>query len=410
MIATARPPRCKPGEISAKDLFEWVRKNTSNGGWQEVTTRGIMPHMLTRTERTIRRSMLQFRWVVIAVLAVLLSGVAFGASSEADVYYDGEEEQFLQLINEYRQSNGVGPLTLSDTLSVASERHSEDMGEYNFFAHDTVKSSYYPAYSEPWDRMKAEGYDYNTFKGENIAAGYETAEKVLQGWRNSPSHNHAMLDGNYHAIGIARVHVPGSKFGWYWTTDFGGVVEPASSTPDVPEDDPQALGAPEKLAEPTEVRPAVPVRDLGELENGTMQGQGAWKQKAKDGAKLILDDGYARLGGYHRGRDDFYQKIRISKDSEMLGYDIKITTDERERPFDRLVVRLTNKDGKQLAVLTKYTGEDAGRWRREKLDLSRFVGRTVYLSFYVETDPTQLTTFYLDNLLLREPAEPPTSE
>ncbi len=330
--------------------------------------------------------MLQFRWVVIAVLAVLLSGVAFGGSSEAADLYDAEEEQFLQLINEYRQDNGVGPLTLSDTLSVASERHSEDMGKYNFFAHDTVKSSYYPAGSPPWTRMAAEGYEFNTFKGENIAAGFETAEEVLQGWRNSPSHNHAMLDGNYHAIGIARVHIPGSKFGWYWTTDFGGVVEPAS----------RASGD-------------VPLDDLGELENGTMHGQGAWKQKANDGAKLILDDGYARLGGYHRGRDDLHQKIQVSKDSELLAYGIKITTDERERPFDRLVVRLTNRDGKQLAVLKRYTGEDAGKWRRERLDLTRFVGRTVHLSFYVETDATQLTTFYLDNLLLREAAQAPTS-
>ena len=354
--------------------------------------------------------MLQFRWVVIAVLAVLLSGVAFGGSSEAADLYDAEEEQFLQLINEYRQDNGVGPLTLSDTLSVASERHSEDMGKYNFFAHDTVKSSYYPAGSPPWNRMAAEGYEFNTFKGENIAAGFETAEEVLQGWRNSPSHNHAMLDGNYHAIGIARVHIPGSKFGWYWTTDFGGVVEPASrASGDVPVDDPQAQGAPEKLAGPTVERPAGPARDLGELENGTMHGQGAWKQEAKDGAKLILDDGYARLGGYHRGRDDLHQKIRVSKDSELLAYGIKITTDERERPFDRLVVRLTNRDGKQLAVLKRYTGEDAGKWRRERLDLSRFVGRTVHLSFYVETDATQLTTFYLDNLLLREAAQAPTS-
>jgi uncharacterized protein YkwD len=367
-----------------------------------MAIRCIMPLMRTRTERTIRRSMLRFWLVVIAVLAVLLSGVAFSKSSEAAGPYDVEEEEFLQIINEYRQDNGVGPLTLSDTLSVSSERHSEDMGKYGFFAHDTVKSSYYPARSQPWDRMKAEGYDYNTFKAENIAAGYETAEQVFQGWRNSPSHNHAMLDGNYRAIGIGRVHLPGSKFGWYWTTDFGGVVEPAPGAPDVPVDDPQAQGAPQKLAEP--------LRDLGELENGTMHGQGVWKQRAKDGAKLILDDGYARLGGYHRGRDDLYQKIRIAKDSELLAYDIKITTDERERPFDRLVVRLTNKDGKQLAVLKKYTGEDAGKWRREKLDLSRFVGRTVYLSFYVETDPTQLTTFYLDNLLLREAAQAPTSE
>jgi hypothetical protein len=141
-----------------------------------------------------------------------------------------------------------------------------------------------------------------------------------------------------------------------------------------------------------------------------MHGQGVWKQEAKDGAMLILDDGYARLGGYHRGRDDLHQKIRVSKDSGLLAYDIKIATAERESPSDHLVVRLTNKDGKQLAALKKYTGEDAGKWRREQLDLSRFAGRTVYLSFYVETDPTRLTTFYLDNVVLREPLEAPTSE
>ena len=368
-----------------------------------------MPLMKARADRTIRWSTLRHKLVVIAVLSVLIS-VAFGQSSEAEVSYDLEEKEFLQLINEYRQNNGVGPLTLSDTLSLSSERHSEDMGKYNFFAHDTVESSYYPVGAEPWDRMKAEGYAYNTFKGENIATGYETAEDVFEGWRNSPSHNHAMLDVNYHAIGIARVYMPGPKHDWYWTTDFGGVVEPATHAPDVPEDDPQAQAAPEKLAEPAEARPPEAVRDLGGLENGTMHGQGAWKQKAKDGAKLILDDGYARLGGYHSGRDDLYQKIRVSTESELLAYAIKITTAARERPSDRLVVRLTDKDGKQLAVLKKYTGEDARKWHRERLDLSRFVGQTVYLSFYVETDPTKLTTFYLDNLLLREAARAPTSE
>ena len=367
--------------------------------------------MLPWRERTIGGSTLRFRWVVIAVLAVVLSGVAFGESSEAVGTYDEEEEQFLQIINNYRQSNGVGSLTLSDMLSVSSERHSEDMGTYGFFAHDTVESSYYPTGSSPWNRMAAEGYDYNTSKAENIAAGFETAEEVFQGWRNSPSHNDAMLGGNYHAIGIARVYIPGSEFGWYWTTDFGGVVEPAPLAPgEVPADDPQAQGAPEEPAEATEERPLEPLTDLDGLENGTMDGQAVWEQEAEDGANLILDDGYARLGGYHLGRDDLYQKIRVAEDSELLAYDIKITTEERERPLDHLVVRLTDEDGKQLAVLKEYTGEDAGEWRHERLDLSRFVGWTVYLSFYVETDPTELTTFYLDNLLLREAAQAPTSE
>jgi uncharacterized protein YkwD len=347
--------------------------------------------------------MLRYRWVVIAVLAVLLSGVAAGERSDAAVSHDAEEQQFLQLINEYRHNNGLGPLTLSDTLSVSSERHSEDMARYRFFAHDTVKSSYYPADSRPWDRMAAEGYGYNTFKGENIAAGYETAEEVFEGWRESPSHNSAMLDGNYMTMGIGRISLPEYGGRWYWTTDFGGVVEPASRAPgDAPAGDPPAQEAPEK--------PAEPVEDLGEIENGAMRGQSVWKQEAEDGADLILDDGYARLGGYNRGRDNLHQKIRVAKDSELLAYDIKIDADARNDPSDRLVVRFTDEEGKPVANLKRYTAEDAGKWKRERLDVSRFAGRTVYLSFYVKTNPTRLTTFYLDNLVLRERAEAPTSE
>ena len=40
-----------------------------------------------------------------------------------------------------------------------------------------------------------------------------------------------MLDGDQRVIGIARVEVPGSEHGWYWTTDFGSEVEPTSYTP-----------------------------------------------------------------------------------------------------------------------------------------------------------------------------------
>jgi hypothetical protein len=254
--------------------------------------------------------------------------------------------------------------------------------------------------------MAAEGYEYRTFKGENIAAGYDTAEESFKAWRESPSHNHAMLDGNYKAIGIGRVNVPGSIHGWYWTTDFGGVVDATSRAP---ANGRPAQSPPEEPKEPVE-KPAKPVEDLGRIENGEMNGESVWQQKAADGANLILDDGYARLGGYNDGRDLLRQKIRVRENSDLLAYGLKVETDERHHPFDRLVVRLSDGEGKQLAVLEKYTDEDARKWRREKVNLSRFVGRTVYLSFYVDTDPTRLTTFYLDNVVLEDRKPAPRSE
>ena len=164
--------------------------------------------MQTRPERAFDENRPRYRWVVVVVAAVLISVLAAGNSGTAATSYDSEELQFLGLINEYRQERGVGALILSDTLAVAAERHSQDMGEYDFFAHNTASSSYYRVGAQPWGRMAAEGYDYNPIKGENLATGTATAEEAFEAWRNSPSHNAAMLDGRYRVIAIARVYAP----------------------------------------------------------------------------------------------------------------------------------------------------------------------------------------------------------
>ena len=345
-----------------------------------------MPLVLLFTDRMSKGSALRYLSVAAAVFTVLIASlVAAGKSGAEANSYDSEELRFLRLINEYREDNGVGPLLLSDTLAVSAERHSQDMASYHFFAHNTVSSSYYPRGSRPWNRMAAEGYDYNTFKGENIAVGYETAERSFTAWRNSPSHNAAMLNGKYRVIGIARINVPGSR--WYWTTDFGGVQDPASHTPD---ESPQARNTDEKPAPKPEDGPGI--------ENGEMNGQEVWEQEAGDGEDLIVD-GRALLGDYDDGEDDLRQEIRVGETTE-LSYDIRIETNEHRHPSDRLLVRLTNREGEQLAVLREYSDGDAGGWRRETIDLSRFAGRTVYLSFLVETDPMLRTAFYLDKVTL----------
>ena len=136
------------------------------------------------------------------------------------------------------------------------------------------------------------------------------------------------------------------------------------------------------------------------MENGSMNTRAVWRQKATDGADLILEGGYARLGGYDNGTDYLSQEIRVGKDTRLI-YVLRIKTEERRRPSDRLLVRLINEEGKQLAVLRRYTDEDAGERRRPKVDLSRFAGQTVYLSFRARTDGAKPTTFYVDNVDLK---------
>jgi len=129
---------------------------------------------------------------------------------------DSEEQAFLQLINTYRQQNGLQPLNLSPTLTTAAELHSQDMADKNYFSHTSLDGRTYV------QRIRGAGYTYDTWLGENIAAGYSTAEAVFNGWKSSPPHNTNMLRPEFNVIGIGRAYNASSNYKWYWTTDFGG--------------------------------------------------------------------------------------------------------------------------------------------------------------------------------------------
>ena len=134
---------------------------------------------------------------------------------------DSEEQYFLTLINNYRQSNGLQPLQVSISLTNASKWFSNDMASKNYFPSDHVDS----LGRGPSQRMADFGYNYNTWWGENIAAGYSAAQDTFNQWKNSPAHNSNMLNANYKVIGIGRAYGASSTYRWYWTTDFGGYVD-----------------------------------------------------------------------------------------------------------------------------------------------------------------------------------------
>ena len=147
----------------------------------------------------------------------------------------------MVLLNDYRAQNALGPLSLDSSIQAAAEWMSTDMGENDYFGHtDSLGGS-------PWDRMCNFGYCYNTWKGENIAAGYTTGQAVFDAWKSSPGHNSNMLSENYVVMGIARVYTAGSTYGYYWTNDFGGyLAEP--SPPPAPTDTPSPAPSPAPTA------------------------------------------------------------------------------------------------------------------------------------------------------------------
>jgi uncharacterized protein YkwD len=176
-----------------------------------------------------------FALTVVATFALGASSASPVQAAESVAYSD-QELQFVRLLNDYRASKGLQRLLISDTISLASDRHSSDMGKYRFFDHLTgydrgvrlsgTRSDWFPTGSSPFYRMARCGYDYNTSMGEIIAAGYATAEAVFSGWKGSSGHNTVMLEASYRVLGVSLQYVSGAPYqGLYWTVDFGGYVD-----------------------------------------------------------------------------------------------------------------------------------------------------------------------------------------
>ena len=106
-------------------------------------------------------------------------------------------------------------------LTLAGRHHSEDMARNNAFQHETVSgSTYYNSVTQPspWDRMEAEGYNWNG-AGENIAAGYTGAMAVYVGWWKSTGHRVNMYKANHREIGNGHFELPSSTYRHYYTMD-----------------------------------------------------------------------------------------------------------------------------------------------------------------------------------------------
>lgn len=174
---------------------------------------------------------------VLAALALAVSGdrraEALTNCSVTHDALDSEEQQFLMLINQYRQQHGLSPLTISTNLNRAAAWMVEDMATKGYFSHtDSLGRS-------PFQRAIDCGYP--TGAGENLAAGttWSSAQAAFDAWRASPGHNQNMLTGYYQQIGIARYYRAGSPYGWYWATNFGATNDgtggggsgPATNTP-----------------------------------------------------------------------------------------------------------------------------------------------------------------------------------
>ena len=134
-----------------------------------------------------------------------------GQTTTVEGYFDdASAARVIELLNEYRVSQGIAPLQVDNTLMEAAKVR----GYETTYLFDHVR----PNGEMCWTVSEA-------IFGENIAAGYTSPEDVMEGWKNSQGHNENMLDTDYNTIGvslfIATPESDTSGYRYYWVQLFG---------------------------------------------------------------------------------------------------------------------------------------------------------------------------------------------
>ncbi len=130
------------------------------------------------------------------------------------------EQQVVDLVNSERANRGLPPYKRVTALDEAARYHSADMGQDNYFSHDTYdRSGGSLVYvCGTWTRI---GKYYPSATGENIAAGYPTPQSAMNAWMNSTGHRNNILSTGSWEIGVGYAVANGSTYYYYWTQDFG---------------------------------------------------------------------------------------------------------------------------------------------------------------------------------------------
>jgi uncharacterized protein YkwD len=104
------------------------------------------------------------------------------------------------------------PLVWNDLLQRAAEGHAWDMSNNKYFSHTSKDGRTME------DRIVFAGYSIKGYKsfmiGENIAAGQESIEEVMDGWFKSEGHCKNLMNPAFKEVGVAENH-------HYWVQDFG---------------------------------------------------------------------------------------------------------------------------------------------------------------------------------------------
>lgn len=116
--------------------------------------------------------------------------------------YTAEENEVMNLINNYRVSIGKNTLQKVDFISIKSEEHDNYMISLGTISHNFFQDRYQALVSN----LGAKNVS------ENLAYNYSTPQAVFNAWLNSEGHK-ANIEGDFTHFGLSiRVNSEGKKF------------------------------------------------------------------------------------------------------------------------------------------------------------------------------------------------------
>jgi len=123
------------------------------------------------------------------------------------------EAEVIRLVNDRRVAIGKNALVDDSAIREVARGHSYHMIVHSFFAHTN------PEGDSPGGRLSRAGIGWS-MAGENIAAGYPSAQSAYDAWMNSPGHKANIERDGWLRTGVGYQYDGNSTYRWYWTQNF----------------------------------------------------------------------------------------------------------------------------------------------------------------------------------------------
>lgn len=120
------------------------------------------------------------------------------------------EIKMLEFINNEREKEGLSKVTLASEITEVARKHSTDMFEKSYFAHENKEGL------SPFDRMERGGIDF-LVAGENLALAPDV-EAAHKGLMESQGHRENILSPDFGRVGIGVID--GGEYGKMFTQNF----------------------------------------------------------------------------------------------------------------------------------------------------------------------------------------------